>query len=821
MSLPEMDQLFQAKQLAMANSPEQMLPKVLETSASLYHSKSASTLLKLELSRFIPDLLLDILRHEQIPVTQKPFIASQHLNCLWSICQNVRDSIAYKFSILAFSASYPLLFDLVAKASNQEMWDTMQQMKTFIVSKWNTTYPLNPSSDNANEDFIDDARSIGTRLATAKFISEIVIVHTSRNNSSNSSGKNRASSISISSVPDNHPIISNKQSIESEAKKFLDILLNYLIEEPMMVSSIFIGILNCLSFIMKQRPQATMRIITSLLKFNVDAKFQADNISVLNYRLGKRFVERCYKNFVQFGLKSQLIKNSGSMSAQHSKLSKISQTLYVIGEETRSKGILNFVPEEIENKMSNKDKQKYALLRKKQQMPRSLTKDQSLPSIVSPPLQQATLNNIDNSVVNTNGNNSNTRNDRNGRNSNSTGANSSSRSVSGTSNVDSTTKLLMNLQNYTMSKNNISTFFNSSPVTIDNSYSSIYSLMNSKNSEQDMSELPQDVIIKLCSEAFYKTDTTRMISGLSIVASRYTDLMNKATQIQTDSKKRKAEDQHQQEEQEQSKKVKREGSVDLKVEEGGGDNQNDDNDDYTVESEHREHEVELMKPTPMTAEQKMAHVERIVQNIMSIKDSDENPGITSAVGKGQQPLEKIKILEWDNSKSWLCILTRLVTRGLSSNERMSDFIRQTLYDYFIQDFNGRIGMVLEWLAEEWYYESLTGLDTDNSPLETSFVNYDKWSIKLLEGLNPLLENQHRRTFIRLMSELPRIQQQHIDMIRPICLDPARTSLGFQTLKFLVMFRPPVKPMVKIFLETLKQEDETASEQCVAILNKFY
>lgn len=450
MSLPEMDQLFQAKQLAMANSPEQMLPKVLETSASLYHSKSASTLLKLELSRFIPDLLLDILRHEQIPVTQKPFIASQHLNCLWSICQNVRDSIAYKFSILAFSASYPLLFDLVAKASNQEMWDTMQQMKTFIVSKWNTTYPLNPSSDNANEDFIDDARSIGTRLATAKFISEIVIVHTSRNNSSNSSGKNRASSISISSVPDNHPIISNKQSIESEAKKFLDILLNYLIEEPMMVSSIFIGILNCLSFIMKQRPQATMRIITSLLKFNVDAKFQADNISVLNYRLGKRFVERCYKNFVQFGLKSQLIKNSGSMSAQHSKLSKISQTLYVIGEETRSKGILNFVPEEIENKMSNKDKQKYALLRKKQQMPRSLTKDQSLPSIVSPPLQQATLNNIDNSVVNTNGNNSNTRNDRNGRNINSTGANSSSRSVSGTSNVDSTTKLLMNLQNYTM-----------------------------------------------------------------------------------------------------------------------------------------------------------------------------------------------------------------------------------------------------------------------------------------------------------------------------------------------------------------------------------
>lgn len=816
MSLPEMDQLRQAKQLAMANSPEQMLPKVLETSASLYHSKSTPILLKLQLSRFITHLLLDVITHEQIPSSLKPFIASQHLNCLWSICQDVKDSIAYKYSILAFSASYPLLFDLVAKTSNQEMWDTMQQMKSFVVSNWNTTYPLNPLKDTENGPFIDDGRNIGVRLATAKFISEIVIVHTSRNNSNNGLGKNRISTTSISTVPDNHPVISNKQSIESEAKKFLDILLNYLVEEPMMVSSIFIGVLNCLSFVMKQRPQATVRILTALLKFNVDGKYQADNVPVLNYRLGKRFVERCYKNFVQFGLKSQLIKNSGTMASQHSKLTKISQTLHVIGEETKSKGILNFDSEEMENKMSSKDKQKFLLSRKKQQLTKSGVKKQVSPSFASPSAPQATINTMDSPQANSSNNNNQNNSNNNNIKSNIVDSNSGL-NLTATPHVDANTKLLMDLQNYTMSKNNIPNFFNSSPISIDYSYCSIYSLMNSKNSEQDMSRLPQDITVKLCSEAFYKTDTTKMISGLSIVASRYTDLMNKASQQQSDSKKRKLEV-HDGED--ATKKIRIEVPSDSKQEAVDEDDDGDDTYDYGAASEPKKHEVELAKPAPMTAKEKMSQLERIVKNIMSIKDSDETPGLAEAAGKNQAPLEKIKLLKWDNNDSWLHILTRLITRGVSSNEEMSDYIRGTIYDYFIQDFNGRIGLVLEWLAEEWYYESLPS-PAINTNQEKRFEKYDKWSLRLLEGLNPLLENHHRRTFIRLMSELPRIEQEHIDMIRPICLDPARTSLGFQTLKFLVMFRPPVKPMVKKLLENIKQEDSTAAEQCDSILNKFY
>lgn len=796
MSLSEMDQLYQAKRLAMENSPDQMLPKVLETAASLYLSKATSPALKLELGRFLSRLLLDVITHRHVSSSQKPFIASQHLDCLWSICRNVKDTIAYKYAILAFSASYALLFDLVAKTSNQGMWETMQQMKQFIVSNWNSAYPLHPDE---NDIFSDDIKSIGPRLATAKFISEIVIVHTSRN--SNSS--NKIGSISISSVPVNHPVISNKQQIESEGKKFLDILLNYLIEEPMMVSSLFIGVLNCLTFIMKQRPQATMRILVALLKFNVDAKYQTDDTSTLNYRLSKRFVERCYKNFVQFGLKSQLIKNSGQMASQHTKLSKISQTLHIIGEETKSKGILNFDATQIENKMSNKDKQKYLALRRKNQISKSGTKDVSpspmTGSVSVPPLQDiaGSQNSLDSQMA------------------------TNSRAFVESSKVDKSIQLLMDLQKYTMSKNNISNFFNNSPIAIDSSYCAIYSLMNSKNSEQDVSKLPQDVMIKLCSEAFYKTETTKMISGLSIVASRYTDLMNKAKQ-QAGSKKRKIDGSGDHLDQDIVKKPKNEENVKSQNEDAGDEEEDDDEDNYEYGAitEERKIDVELPKPKPMTSEDKIKHLQRIVENIMHIKDSDETPGITGTMGKKLDPLEKVKLLQWNNNYSWLHILTRLATRGVMHNEEMSNLIRQTLYDYFLEDFTGRIGMVLEWLGEEWFYESLSSAN-GNEKEANIYMNYDKWSLKFLEGLIPFLENKHRRLFIRLMSELPRIEQDHIEKVRPICLDPARSSLGFQTLKFLVMFRPPVKPKVKILLQQIKEEDSTAAEQCNAILSKFY
>ncbi|GAV53712.1 hypothetical protein ZYGR_0AK02140 [Zygosaccharomyces rouxii] len=768
MTFPEVEQLQQARRLAMENNPTELLPKVLETSGSLYLSQGTSYALKLELSRFFSQLLLQILSDCDFPTSEKPFVAQQHLRSLWSIIRSIRDGTAYKYSVLALAASYPLLFDLVAKTSNKETWELMQQMKSFIVQHWNTPYPETPVA-NENDMFADDAKSMGVRLATAKFIAEIVIVHTSRSSSSPNDV------ISISSVPDGHPVISNKQQIESEAKKFLDILLNYLVEEPIMVASLFCGILNCLAFVMRQRPQATMRILGALLNFNVDAKFQQEGTSILHYRLSKRFVERSYKNFVQFGLKTQLIKNQGSMAPLHARLSKISKTLHVIGEETRSKGVLNFDESQFDNKMTPKDKQKYTSLRKRQQRqlqppppPPQQQQQQQRGSTSSSPAPNATPQPVQDSLQ------------------------------QHPEQTPNDIQLLSNLQKYTMSKN-LPNFFNGSPIAIDNSYCAIYSLMNSNNSGQDVSKLSQDVMVKLCSEAFYNTDTTKLISGLSIVASRYTDLINKTTQSRTSvepssdvssTRKRKSE--------QDSPPSKR-----LKNEEPRNPNDEDHEDETPLE---------LMQAGSLSEEEKMRHVQGIVQRIVAIKDSDENPGMAGMLGHDTDPLMKIKLLQW-NQNSWLHLLTRLATRGLTHNPAMCDLIREWLQEQFLQDISNRIGMVLEWLSEEWYAETLVGA--------TSYETYNKWSLSVLNSLVPFLENQHRRLFIRLMSELPRISQSHIDTVRPICLDPARASLGFQTLKFLVMFRPPVKPKVHSLLLQLKSEDPTTSQNVDSIINKFY
>lgn len=803
MKSSDLEQLYKARDLAMEKSPEQMLPKVLETAESMYLAVSDNEKdTKMKLASFLTHNYYDILTSDLIPSSEKPFIASQHLQTLFKICCDVNvDPVTYKYAILSFSSSYSLLFDLVAKTSKQELWNTMQELKDFIITRWRLPYPQSGGQFTGNENAIldDESHNIGCKLAAIKLISEIVIVHTPY--LPNSSGKVKGkvtSTISLASVPDNHPVISNKQMYESEAKKLLDSLLSYLVEQPFMVSSLFVGIINCLSFVMKQRPQATVRILSGLLRFNVDAKFQMDTQETLNYRLAKRFVERAYKNFVQFGLKSQLIRNSGSIANFYTKLSKISQTLHVIGEETKSKGIMNYDPSQIEHKMKAQDREKV------------VSQVRKLRSSVDDLIKARNLS--DGAISNSSSSGSNFERNR------TPPINVDSPEPKDDIQYSDNALKLSQIQKYTLSKNSTSGFFNDSPVALDNTYSSIYSLMNSNNSGIDVCNLPHDLLLKLCSETLYKADTKKMLTGLSIVASRYSDLMNKYK-----TKKRRQEDD---EMAERLNKRLRGEDVDLdmapkkqKVEDTAmrkvepevavGTTNNKTNDT-----------VYAIEPTKMSEVEKKEHFKRIISNIMNIRQVEETPEISTSINTKLKPLQKIKLLQWNSSESWLQILTRLATRGVNHDGEMSDMIRTTLYDYFLENFNERAGVALEWLNEEWYNETVTKISND-ADSETPYLKYDTWSLKVLDGLIPSLENQHRRLFIRLMSELPRVTLDHIKKIRSVCLDPARSALGFQVLKFLVMFRPPTKPLIKDFLEELKAEDQSTEKLCNAILDKYY
>ncbi|SCU82235.1 LAFA_0C09956g1_1 [Lachancea sp. 'fantastica'] len=720
----EVAQLAQATGLAMQNKPGTMLPKVLETAMSVYRSAANPST---ELGRICSKLFIDVLNHDEVVTSEKPFISSQHLAILSQMCRTTKDHVIVQNAILGFSRCYGWLFDLVAKTSNKELWDTMEQLKGFILSKWKTPYPLSASEDILN----DHARSLGVKLAVVKFISTLVIVHTQGPPGSG-----------VAALPDSHPIIPSKAQLGSGAKKLLDYLLSYLSEEPMMVSSLFMGVLNCLAFIMKQRSQATSRILNGILRFNVDNKYQQDAEKVLQYRLAKRFVERCYKVFVQFGLKSQLIKNSGSSSQYHAKLSKISQTLHVIGEETKSKGIMNFEPKQVERKMPARERAKYIAYVKSSSQAAAAKAETVQTTWLSPEMQ-----------------------------------------------------LLNNLQEYTMTKNSTTGFFNTSPVAIDNTYASAFSLMNSKHSEIDISKLPPNVIAKLCTESLYQSDINKIIAGLSIVAARYTDLMNKAPRPDV-SVKRPLEDGN-----DFTQPAKRQETS--KALEDEDISEDEDKQDFI-----------LAPPAPMSEEEKKEHFARILTHILDVRKADEEEDAYDEAPDNL--LHKVRLMKWNSKTSWLTLLTRLATRGLVHNSEMSNTARLAIYEYFLDDFGNRVDVVIEWLSEEWYFESLqNGSSSKETPI------YDEWSLKVLDALVPVLEPSHRRLFIRLVSELPRLTQSHIERIKSICLDPLRGSLGFQSLKFMLMFRPPVKPFIQKLLVAMRDEDESVKENCDAILNKFF
>ncbi|CDO94447.1 unnamed protein product [Kluyveromyces dobzhanskii CBS 2104] len=820
-SVDPLVQLQQAAVMAMQHMPEQMLPKVLETGITLFLNDKRN----IGFARFSTQLLLDILVHDEIKSSEKPFIVRQNISALWEMAET-GDYITYKNCILCLGNIYDQLFDLVAKTSDDKLWSTLLKFKDLTVANWKSCYPLNLSDNDLN----NRGKGTGVKLASVKFISKVIIIHTP------------GPGISVGSIPDNHPVISNKQGLESEAKNLLDKLLTFLIEEPMMCAPWFTGVLHCLSFIMKQRPLAAMRIASGLLKFNIDMKFQRDDESTLQYRLAKRFVERCYRNLVQFGMKSQLLKNSGSMAPYRNKLGKISQTLFVIGEETKAKGILNYDPAAVEHKMTPADKKKYIRIKDVSESSSdsssgafsATTKSPS--PIQSPPIASPS---VGNTMMNTTSTPPmlNTFHPQ---------ARVHINNVPAPLAPPPDLPVLQALQSYAFTKSTTKHphFLNPAHTSADNSYSAVFALMNSVSSGFDVSKLSQETMVKLCTEALTNTNIGTAINGLSIVASRYTGLINQWLQNNAQQQNGTSSGNTNNALSPESiaqpaKRPREEDSVDTPIKQEAvakkeqPSKQTPADDKYVVENtatsqppETKRVKLEMQEqPEPssnhtsslgvstLTYEEKLNHLHRIVQNILLIPT---NANVSTPISQLQSrnALDKVLLMNWDNKTSWVFLLSRLCSRGVSSNDDMRNIVSNAIFDYFCEDFTNRITLVLEWLSEEWFNEDLRSDGKEHTV-------YNKWSLKVLDFMIPKLEDSHRRLFIRMVSELPLLSPDHIEKMKSLCLDPTRSVLGFQSLKFMLMFRPPVKPFIKVALESMAQVDESIKPQCDSLLNKYF
>lgn len=167
----------------------------------------------------------------------------------------------------------------------------------------------------------------------------------------------------------------------------------------------------------------------------------------------------------------------------------------------------------------------------------------------------------------------------------------------------------------------------------------------------------------------------------------------------------------------------------------------------------------------------------------------------------------------------------------SAKPNIANSIRNRLFRYILEDFRSRIPIGITWLTEEWYSGRIairSASDKLSDPRPPSPAMYEKWCLRLLDGIIPYLDSRDTRLFIRFASEIPEITTSITSRMSSIAKDPERVNLCVQSLlyvvllslissqltnplSYLIMYRPPAREMC---LDTLENVYETCKPRLV-------
>lgn len=344
-------------------------------------------------------------------------------------------------------------------------------------------------------------------------------------------------------------------------------------------------------------------------------------------------------------------------------------------------------------------------------------------------------------------------------------------------------------------------FFNQNPVARDFRYTSLYSLIDPKDTLNsfDLSGIPQDILALMVVNAIQSTDFHKLKAGLEVIFNRYKDLASRS--------------------QDDTVTDKEPGQEAL--------------DDVIPDNYTSETLFQLPPPPSFSVKQKKQHLTNILHRFMKLAGRDFKSLVSHGTDSTEGELTKVAITSW-KTDSWLILLTRLATRGLHNegeedDQNFSNLIRESMFSYFADDIRGRLDVVIEWLNEEWYSEYVkaeeernSDLLQENKSLKVDTPTYTYWAGRVLDIVIPFLEASDRKVCIRLLSDLPHLNEELVTRIRSLCLDPIRFQLGFQSLQFLIMFRPPVKEACVHLLKTMHKETEVEDlkTECLKYLKKY-
>ncbi|KAI1807205.1 hypothetical protein F4811DRAFT_507367 [Daldinia bambusicola] len=202
-----------------------------------------------------------------------------------------------------------------------------------------------------------------------------------------------------------------------------------------------------------------------------------------------------------------------------------------------------------------------------------------------------------------------------------------------------------------------------------------------------------------------------------------------------------------------------------------------------------------------------------------------------AIKKAKAGINRLAASSYDRD-SWITVITRLATRanagldtveeeedskGAVSTIRLSDTIREQLFNYVLEDFRKRIEVAVSWLSEEWYNDKVQE-QSSSTPSDTP-VHYEKWTLRLLDGFIPYLHSQDK-VLTRFLSELPELNPATFSRVKTLCRDPSLVNLALTTLYYLVMMRPPIRDLALDIIQDIWTDYEDARPIAAKYLQKW-
>lgn len=220
----------------------------------------------------------------------------------------------------------------------------------------------------------------------------------------------------------------------------------------------------------------------------------------------------------------------------------------------------------------------------------------------------------------------------------------------------------------------------------------------------------------------------------------------------------------------------------------------------------------LPEPTKLSENLKMHEIIACVDRV--IEYGSDKSATTKVLGTANKGVERVALSEW-NKNAWVMLVSRLFTRGLAQDqfsEKVKAMVREKLYGYIMDDFRFRIEALILWLTEEFFASE--GQDENDK----QFRFYVSTLHRAFDQIIPLLEDKDTKLFLRLLSDLPYIDQTAVWKIKSICIDPYRYQMGFRALKYLIALRPPTRDAALDLLQEMFIEGDSKTS-CAKILKK--